>query len=167
MALTHRWEKEPGPRIEGSRSLDSAKLQGPCITRKPDGGYRLFYTAVGPGKPFPSCQGYILSAVSDDGLDFEPEPGIRVAPQQDLPHMCLRVLVPTVAALDDGRWRMYFESRGPADVPTVICSAASSDMVDWELEEGIRLQAPGGVGGGMEDSAVCGGTDGAVQWMIP
>jgi hypothetical protein len=42
---------------------------------------------------------------------------------------------------------MYFESRGSADIPTVICSAISSDMLNWELEAGIRLQAPGGVGG--------------------
>ncbi|MDP7179396.1 MAG: hypothetical protein QF749_14035, partial [Verrucomicrobiota bacterium] len=28
MAVTHCWEKEPGPRIEGSRALDSGKLQG-------------------------------------------------------------------------------------------------------------------------------------------
>ena len=42
---------------------------------------------------------------------------------------------------------MYFESRGPADIPTVICSAISSDMLHWELEEGIRFQTPGGVGG--------------------
>ena len=147
MLITHQWKKEPGPRIQGSRALDSGKLQGPCITRIPGGGYRLFYTAVGPAKPFPACQGYILSAVSDDGLDFRPEPGIRIAPQPTLPHLCLRALVPTVAALEDGRWRMYFEARGPADVPTVICSAVSSDMLQWELEAGIRLQRPGGVGG--------------------
>jgi hypothetical protein len=42
---------------------------------------------------------------------------------------------------------MYFESRGPADQPTVICSAVSSDMLDWEHEDGIRLQSFGGVGG--------------------
>ena len=42
---------------------------------------------------------------------------------------------------------MYFESRGSADQPTVICSATSTDMLHWELEDGIRLQSPGGVGG--------------------
>ena len=61
--------------------------------------------------------------------------------------MSLRVLAPTISACPDGGWRMYFESRGPADRPTVICSAVSSDMLHWELEEGIRLQTLGGVGG--------------------
>jgi hypothetical protein len=142
----HRWRKEAGSRIEGSRPLDCGKVQAPCIVRNPSGGFRLFYTAVGPGKPFPTCQGYLLSAVSDDGLLFHKEPGIRIAPQRDLPHMSLRVLAPSVARCGDGRWRMYFESRGPADRPTVICSAVSSDMLRWELEDGIRLQTPGGVG---------------------
>jgi len=133
--------------VEGSRPLDSAKLQAPCIVRSPSGGFRLFYTAVGPAKPYPVCQGYILSAVSDDGLVFRKEPGIRLAPQPALPHISLRVLAPTVAPCGDGRWRMYVESRGPADRPTVICSAVSSDMLHWQLEDGIRLQSPGGVGG--------------------
>ena len=147
MGLTLRWRKEKGPRVQGSRPLDSSKLQAPCIVHNPDGGYRLFYTAVGPAKPYPTCQGYILSAVSEDGIDFETEPGIRLAPQPDVGHMSRRVLAPTVTQCDDGSWRMYFESRGPAAVPTVICSAVSRDMLHWEHEEGIRLQAFDGVGG--------------------
>ena len=147
MELFKSWIKEDGPRLQGSRDLDSSKLQSPCIVRLPSGGYRLFYTAVGTAKPFPDCQGYILSAVSEDGLTFQKEPGIRLAPQPTLPHMSLRVISPSVTLSADGRWRMYFESRGPASIPTVICSAISSDMLNWELEEGIRWQAPGGVGG--------------------
>ena len=147
MGLTHRWRKEPGARLQGSRLLDQSKLQAPCIVRIPSGGFRLFYTAVGPAKPFAACQGYVLSALSDDGLSFRTEPGVRVAPQPELPYMSLRVLAPTVAACADGRWRMYFESRGPADVPTVICSAVSVDLLHWKLEDGIRVQSPGGVSG--------------------
>jgi hypothetical protein len=107
----------------------------------------LFYTAVGPGKPFPACQGYLLSAVSDDGLAFRTEPGIRLAPQPEVPYRSLRVIAPSIAACSDGRWRMYFESRGPADRPTVICSAVSDDQLSWQCEDGIRLASPGGVGG--------------------
>ena len=147
MSLSDGWTKEPGTRVAGSRPLDSGKVQAPCITRNPAGGFRLYYTAVGPGKPFANCQGYILSAVSDDGLVFRPEPGIRLAPQPGVPHMSHRVLVPTITPCGDGRWRMYFESRGPADRPTVICSAVSSDMLDWEHEDGIRLQAVDSVRG--------------------
>ena len=147
MRITYRWNKEPGPRLQGSRDLDHLKVQAPCIVRNPSGGFRLFYTAVGPAKPYPSCQGYILSAVSDDGLVFRTEPGIRVAPQPALPHMSLRVIAPTITICNEGGWRMYFESRGAANLPTVICSAISSDMIHWEHEEGIRLQGLGGFGG--------------------
>jgi hypothetical protein len=147
MSVTHRWRKEPGARVEGSRPLDGLKVQAPCVVRVPEGGYRLFYTAVGPAKPYATCQGYILSAFSCDGLQFDPEPGIRVAPQPAVPHMTLRVLAPTVARCADGHWRMYFESRGSADRPTVICSAVSDDLLHWKHEDGIRLEGFDGVGG--------------------
>ena len=141
-----RWHKEAGARIAGSRDLDRSKVQAPCIARAPEGGYRLFYTAVGPGKPFADCQGYILSAVSEDGLAFRPEPGIRVAPDPAVAQMSLRVLAPSLTPIAGGRWRMYFEARGPADMPTAICSALSDDQLEWTIEPGIRLQSPGGVG---------------------
>lgn len=140
------WHKEAGARIAGSRDLDRSKVQAPCITRASEGGYRLFYTAVGPGKPFPDCQGYILSAVSDDGVAFRPEPGIRVAPDPAVTQFSLRVLAPSLVQLAGGRWRMYFEARGPADTPTAICSAVSDDQLRWEIEPGVRLASPGGVG---------------------
>ncbi len=144
--LPQRWRRESGARIEGTRELDRAKVQAPCITRAPDGGFRLFYTAIGPGKPFPDCQGYILSAVSSDGLDFAPEPGIRLAPDPALAQMSLRVLAPSIATTLDGRWRMYFEARGPASLPTAIMSAVSHDQLEWRIEPGIRFGSPGGVG---------------------
>lgn len=146
MEPVHHWQREPRARLEGSRDLDSAKVQAPCVVQTP-GGFRLFYTAIGPAKPFATCQGYILSAHSSDGIAFQVEDGIRVAPQPTVPHMSLRVLAPTVTPLADGRWRMYFESRGSADRPTEICSAVSADMLDWQHEDGIRLAALDGVGG--------------------
>ena len=141
--VTDSWTHEPGVRVEGTRALDRSKVQAPGIARDESGRFRLFYTAVGPGRPYPECQGYILSAVSDDGIEFNVEPGIRVAPNPDVPHMSLRVLGPSITQCEDGRWRMYFEARGSADRPTVICSAVSDDMLDWTVEDGIRLESPG------------------------
>ncbi len=141
------WRREIGARLQGSRDLDWSKVQAPGVVRIPSGGFRMFYTGVGPAKPFPTCQGYLLSAVSDDGLEFRTEPGIRLAPRPELSHMSLRVLAPTVTHCRDGHWRMYFEARGPADQPTVICSAVSRDMLKWECEDGIRLQGFDSVGG--------------------
>ncbi len=145
MGILDRWQKEPGARVEGSRGLDRSKVQAPGVVAVPSGGFRLFYTAVGPAKPFLACQGYILSAFSQDGLRFRAEPGIRVAPRPGISHMSLRVLAPSVTRCADGRWRMYFEARGPAHEPTVICSAVSRDLREWEYE-GIRLRSAGGVG---------------------
>jgi len=146
MATCHRWIKEPGFRVRGTRDLDQSKVQAPGVVRRPGGGLRLFYTAIGPGKPFPECQGYLLSAVSDDGITFEKEPGVRVAPDPAVRHLSRRVLAPSVTQLADGRWRMYFEARGPADEPATICSAVSDDLLNWEHEDGIRLASEYGVG---------------------
>lgn len=147
MLTNPHWTKEPHPRLTGSRPLDAHKVQAPCIVRKPGGGFRLFYTGIGPQKPFHHCQGYILSATSDDGLHFTPEPGIRLAPQPSIPHLSLRAIAPSLTPLPDHCWRMYFEARGPAHLPTVVMSAISNDQLHWQLEPGIRLQTPGGVGG--------------------
>ena len=147
MGVTHRWKREPGVRLQGTRPLDRSKVQAPCIVSVPSGGYRLFYTGAGPEKPFATCQGCLLSAFSNDGLNFHVETGIRLAPQPALPHMSHRVLAPTITGTSDGRWRLYFETRGNANQPTVICSALSDDMLYWEHEEGIRLQGFQGVGG--------------------
>lgn len=145
MGMLDRWQREAGARVEPSRGLDASKVQAPGVVTVPSGGFRLFYTAVGPAKPFPACQGYILSAFSEDGLRFRPEPGIRVAPRPGTQHMSLRVLAPAVTRYGDGCWRMYFEARGPAQEPTVICSAVSRDQLEWEYE-GVRLGSEGGVG---------------------
>ena len=145
--MTHRWRNDAEARIEGSTPLDNSKVQVPCIVRNPSGGYRIFYTAVGLGKPFPDCQGYILSAVLEDGLVFQKEPGIRLFPQPATNHISLCVLAPTVTRCLEGGWRMYFEARGPASHPTVICSAISCDMLKWNIESGIRLRSLGGLSG--------------------
>lgn len=145
MSIPRTWRKESGARIEGGRDLDLWKVQAPCIVRTPDDRYRLFYTGIGPAKPFAECQGYILSAVSEDGLTFVPEPGIRLRPDPAVIHMSLRVLAPSITPTNGG-WRVYFEARGPADLPTSICSATSPDLLDWTLEPGVRLSSAGGVG---------------------
>ena len=142
-----RWRNEAGWRIAGSRPLDASKVQAPSVVRLPDGTFRLFYTAIGPGKPYPLCQGYILSAVSDDGLNFTVENGIRLATDPDIPWRSRRVLAPAVTVLSDGGWRMYFEARGQVALPTVIASATSRDLLTWEVEVGVRLQKSSDIGG--------------------
>ena len=157
MATARGWVKEAGARAAAGRPLDDLKVQAPGIARRPTGGWRLFYTAVGTGRPYLDCQGYILSAVSEDGVDFVVEPGIRVGPDPDDPDMSLRALAPSIAPLPDGRWRMFFESRGSADRPYTIRSAISEDQSQWTVEPGARLAAFDRVGGSRYTSLPGGG----------
>jgi hypothetical protein len=147
MPITSEWIRESGARVEASRALDSLKVQAPGVVANPQGGWRLFYTGIGSGKPFPACQGYILSATSMDGINFAPEPGIRVQPDPARADMSRRVLAPSIAQTAEGNWRMYFEARGVASRPYTIGSAVSDDQLAWQVEPGSRLQAYGGVGG--------------------
>jgi predicted GH43/DUF377 family glycosyl hydrolase len=139
------WHKEPLARVTGSRGLDEFKVQAPGVVKQSGGGFRLFYTAVGSEKPFNDCQGYILSAISDNGIDFEPDPGIRVAPDPERRELSLRALAPSITPIAGG-WRMYYEGRGPADQPTVIASAVSKDLLHWEIETGVRVGGRVGFG---------------------
>ncbi len=142
-----QWRVDPGWRVAGSRPVDRSKVQAPGIVRLPDGRWRLFYTAVGPERPFPQSQGELFSAVSTDGLDFTLEDGYRLAPNPDVTWMRRRVLAPTITHLPDGLWRMYFEARGTVDRPTVIASATSPDLLAWTVDDGIRLEGDSDVGG--------------------
>ena len=93
---------------------------------------------VGPGVDYTVTQGNILSAVSDDGEQWEKEPGVRVGPHE--PEAGLRVVCPDVVPLPDGGYRMYFEAQ-PPDRPARIGSARSADGLTWEPEPGVRFGA--------------------------
>ena len=70
--LRMRWEREGGSRVSGDSALDAGKVQAPGVVRCAKGGvvgWRLFYTAVGPGRPFDSCQGYLLRRTGLLGAD--------------------------------------------------------------------------------------------------
>ena len=57
------WTRDPGIRVGGARPLDALKVQAPGAIVLPDGRVRLFYTAIGPERPFADCQGVVLSAI--------------------------------------------------------------------------------------------------------
>ena len=127
------WSKDTGIAIDLDRPLDSTKILTPNVIRLATGGYRMYYTGLGPGG---RGQGYILSAYSNDAEVWAKEAGIRV----DLspPHAALRTLCPDVIPLVDGGYRMYFEARTEG-CPTVVLSALSEDGLGWEAESGVRF----------------------------
>ena len=130
------WRKEPRIAIDLDHPLDSERILTPNVIHVPGGGYRMYYTGLGPARRDRDGLGYILSAFSPDALTWIKDPDVRV----DLfpPHATLRTLCPDVIPLPGGGFRMYFEARA-ADRPTVILSALSEDGLNWTPEEGIRF----------------------------
>jgi len=131
-----RFDKDPTIAIDLDHPLDSDRILTPNVIHLPTGGYRMYYTGLGPARRDPDALGYILSASSDDAVTWSKDPGVRV----DLmaPYASHRTLCPDVILLEDGHFRMYFEARSP-DRPTVILSALSPDGLDWTVEEGVRF----------------------------
>ena len=131
-----QWVKDPEPSVGPDTPLDSQSILTPNVVRLPVGGYRMYYTGLGPGRVIPASQGYILSAVSPDGLNWRKEPGIRLGVHE--PYAARRVLCPDVIPLPDGRWRMYFQASS-GDGPSAVLSATSVDGLEWEPEAGARM----------------------------
>ena len=130
------WVKDSEVSIGPDTPLDSRSILTPNVVRLPRGGFRMYYTALGPGRAVEESQGYILSAVSRNGLIWQKEPGVRL--DVHAPDATRRVLCPDVIPLPNGRWRMYFEA-GSGDTPTVVLSAVSTDGLEWEREAGVRV----------------------------
>lgn len=121
----------------------------PRVIGLPDGGFRLYYTQILPRPGFPAgANDYsnattrIMSAKSKDGLEWTPEPGVRLSPQEGGAGE-FRVVSSEVVPMADGRLRMYHEvCRGPLSEPSTIQSAISEDGgLVWSPEPGVRLGA--------------------------
>ena len=81
------------------------------VIKLDDGRYRMFYH-VG---------NQIKSAISDDGKNFQMEPGIRLDGQ-----------MPATIRLPDGRWRMYFKN-GPEAAG--LSTALSDEGYNFKIEQ--------------------------------
>ena len=120
---------------------------GEGITLGPDGGYyapggrripddvpadRRDRLAVNP------TRGVTISAVSEDGLNWTREPGVRLALDHELSDKM--ATAPAALALPDGRWRLY---HGGVDLTlgdARVLTAVSDDGLAFEREPGIRLK---------------------------
>ena len=145
MQLIHAVERDPGLRwvkdeqvsIDLDSPLDADKILTPNVVKLSDGRLRIYYTGAGPERPVKESQGYIVSAVSEDGINWRKEAGVRLDVHDS--DAGLRVLCPDVIPLADGRWRMYFQAAAP-DRPDVVLSAVSDDGLAWQREPGVRVQ---------------------------
>ena len=122
------WELEEGVRIgDGEWSYGSPR----CVCVPTDQGltWRLYFHHYS----FPMVSGlgarnHIVSAVSADGLDFEAEPGVRVAQETD--RESYAVYAPEVVRLDDGSFRMFYAAWAEG-IDGGIFTAVSGEGVEW------------------------------------
>ncbi|MBI2105309.1 exo-alpha-sialidase [Candidatus Woesearchaeota archaeon] len=122
--LLFSWNKDSGSRIEDGSV--------PFIHKLKDGRARLYYC---------NSKG-ILSAISNDGLSFTKEQGVRVSLGEGFESY---VCDPTIVDLQDGRMRMYYkgadsQNPGPGQSIHKIYSAVSSDGLTFQ-KEGLRIDS--------------------------
>jgi hypothetical protein len=126
-----RWEEEPGERMTAMAGAD------PDVIRRADGSWRMYYTkGLVPIPDSDRKAPGIVSAISTDGLSFEPEAGVRVPKCSASASMILA----------SGQVRLYCHTRdifGNDDITAsplaYIVSYISDDGVHFEREPGARL----------------------------
>ncbi len=124
------WEKE-GVRVETVGTPDNGWASTPEIVRTFDGRYRLYYTGNAIFTPY--FRDYIVSAISDDGLNFTRE-GIL----SDFP---IWPEDPAVITLSNGTYWLFYDCS--VDSPISIFTARSTDGRNFTLDQ-EAIVAPGG-----------------------
>ena len=141
-------------RVDDGVRFSASGYAGPHkrILELPDGRYRMyFHTPIGD----PNAG--IGSAISSDGLNFEQEPGLRITAKEAGFGPGYELSPGDIVPTGDGRYRMYFSSIKPliGDVSwETIKSAVSTDLLEWEVEDGDRIGGSATISGGEHPSAV-------------
>ena len=138
------WEREPGARMADPQwSFGSPRCLYVEASDKPGMlKYRLYFHQY--SYPFQSgleAKNHIISAVSDDGLDFELEAGVRIA-QEDPQRESYCVYGPEVVRLGDGTYRMYYAGWGE-QISGGIFAATSWNGLNWIKDPGTLLDLDG------------------------
>lgn len=141
-------------RVDEGIRFSTSGYAGPHkrILALPDGRYRMYFHT-----PLGEPNAGIGSAISSDGLNFEPEPGLRITAKEAGFGPGYELSPGDIVPTGDGRYRMYFSSLTPliGDVSwQTIKSAVSTDLLEWEVEEGDRIGGSATISGGEHPSAV-------------
>ncbi|MBM4409542.1 MAG: hypothetical protein FJ038_13325 [Chloroflexi bacterium] len=144
-----RWEPEPGVRVEPFGPHADLRVVCPDVVPLDGGGYRMYLEGQPRGRP-----ANIVSARSEDGLNWTPEAGVRYGDRVNRLGSP-RVLDTGVTPGARGRWRLYFHRyplplRMGLDAGNHILSAVSADGLAFDLEAGVRIPQ----GGDLETFAV-------------
>ena len=146
-----QWELEQGIRFSSdNHSYGSPRclyIDDPALG--PDYRFRLYFHkyTYDPSGFVPNATNVIISAVSEDGLHFEQEDGVRIA--QETEREKSAVYAPEVIRLGDGSYRMYYppwcdEFKGG------IFTATSTDGLAWTKEPDVLVE----LGGRWDDNMV-------------
>ena len=136
-----RWAAEPGVRLAPHGPAADVRVVCPDVIPLAGGGYRMYFEGQPSGRA-----SVILSAFSEDGLEWRPEPGVRFGgPRRYGSPRCLVVSGDPGAAI---RFRLYFHSyshplRMALDAENHIVSAVSADGLSFQAEPGVRIRQEG------------------------
>jgi len=124
------FQKEEGYRLTGPGVFM------PFVIKLPDGKYRLYFTdqEVAIGKEGARA---IMSAISNDGLDFIIEEGDRLTYTEN-DYEASGIRGAKILQLSKGSYRMYYHGIDESNHWRVL-SAVSGDGLEWTREEGVRI----------------------------
>lgn len=127
------WQKEPGIRIDREKNDMIERVLAPDIIKISENFWRMYYEAHLTNK-----KRVILSAVSEDLLNWSREAGVRVKSKV---YDCG---APKCIRLENGSYRLFFYSyprpfKSGINSGNHIISALSCDGITFELENGIRI----------------------------
>jgi uncharacterized protein (TIGR03437 family) len=129
-----------GLRLESKDTVDNGWASVPEVVRTFDGRYRMYYVSNGP----PERTG-LVSAVSDDGLNFTREPGVRMPGPADAATARLPWVDPAVVRLPSGQYWLFglVNVLPPASGVSGIYSAHSADGLNFVADPGPLVTSPG------------------------
>lgn len=124
------WIPESGVRLSPQQggAGDFRVVSSEVVPLADSGRLRMYYECCDGTQ---SQQNSIRSAISDDGLQWAVETGIRFELSQ------CNVSSPRILFLDDGRCRLYCSERGKG----IISAVSDDDGLTFEVEPGIRVAA--------------------------
>ena len=123
------WSPEPGARFESA----GVNYNSPRILILDDGRCRLYCQERGKG---------IVSALSDDGLTFHQDTGIRIAP--DTPNDRFVAFAPEILRIAGAGYRMYYSGYSTPRQSQIL-TAVSDDGLTW-VKKTEPVIAPNGTG---------------------
>lgn len=122
------FQKEDGYRLTGAFMPFAVKLA--------DGRFRLYYTDQAGNPPAPGARA-IMSATSEDGLNFTVEGGDRLT-YNGSSYESAGIRSAKILQLDNGTYRMYYHGID-GDEHWRVLSATSQNGLNWTREVGVRL----------------------------